>query len=75
MTNRYEPTNKELLKVITNHKGKVMVTIQGTELYVIVEKQDLKRTIKELIEQGTEYSFEYFMNNEGSYIFLDAIPY
>lgn len=50
--------NSQIIKTVTKHKGKVMVSVQGTEMYVAVEKTDLKAQLSQ--EPDADY-FELSM--------------
>jgi hypothetical protein len=72
--------NADIIKAITKHRGKVMVSVQGTEMYVAVEKADLKDQLsKELEADYFELSKCELVHSDNSGIkgllFLDFTPY
>ena len=70
--------NADIIKTITKHRGKVMVSVQGTEMYVAVEKADLKDQLsKELDADYFELSMCELKHSTSikPLMFLDFAPY
>ena len=70
--------NSQIIKTVTKHKGNVMVSVQGTEMYVAVEKADLKEQLsKEPDADYFELSMCKCMHPEvvKPMLFLDFTPY
>ena len=70
--------NTDIIKTITKHKGKVLVSVQGTEMYVAVEKADLK---EQLAKEPDSNYFELSMcklkhsSSIKPLLFLDFAPF
>ena len=70
--------NADIIKTITKHKGKVLVSVQGTEMYVAVEKADLKEQLaKEPDGNYFELSMCAMKHSDliKPILFLDFTPY
>jgi len=39
-------TSKELIKVIRTHKGKVFMSIEHADMYIVIEKKDFINTLQ-----------------------------
>lgn len=69
--------NADIIKTITKHRGKVLVSVQSTEMYVAVEKADLK---EQLAKEPDSNYFELSMcdltvKSVKPLLFLDFAPY